>query len=82
MFVRYSELNRINNKYTTIPPPLLTTVPAQGILKFTRSSVRSEVATEVVVASHLKILVPDTVDVVAVGGLGDVNLALVDQFLK
>ena len=61
---------------------MLTTVPAQGILKFTRSSVRSEVATEVVVASHLKILVPDTVDVVAVGGLGDVNLALVDQFLK
>ncbi len=58
------------------------TVPAQVILEFTRSSVRSEVATEVVVALHLKILVPDTVDVVAVGGLGDVNLALIDQFLK
>ncbi len=47
-----------------------------------RSSVRLEVATEVVVALHLKILVPDTVDVVAVGSLGNVDLVLVDQFLK
>jgi hypothetical protein len=61
---------------------LLTTVPAQVILEFTQSIVRSEVATEVVVALRLKILVLDTVDVVTVGSLGDVNLALIDQFLK
>ena len=61
---------------------MLTTVPAQVILEFTQSIVRSEVAMEVVVALCLKILVPDTVDVVTVGSLGDVNLAHIDQFLK
>jgi hypothetical protein len=57
-------------------------VPSQVILKFTRSRVGVEVATEVVVVARPKILVPDTVDVVGVGGLGDVNLALVDHFLE
>jgi hypothetical protein len=57
-------------------------VTAQVIFKFTRSRVRAEVATEVVVVARLKILVPDTVDVVSVGSISDVNLALVDQFLE
>jgi hypothetical protein len=57
-------------------------VPAQVILEFTGLRVGMEVATEVVVLMQPKILVPDTVDVVSVGGLGDVNLALVDQFLE
>jgi hypothetical protein len=37
---------------------------------------------EVVVVVRPKILVLDTVDVVGVGGIPDVNLALVNQFVE
>jgi hypothetical protein len=57
-------------------------VPTQVILEFMRLRVGAEVATEVVIGACPKILVPDTVDVVSVGGLGDVNLILINQLLE
>ena len=61
---------------------MLTTVPARVILKFTQSHVGVDTTIEVVVVVRPKVLVPDTVDVVGVGGINDVHLALVDQFLE
>jgi hypothetical protein len=59
-----------------------SSVTAQVVIELTRSCVGAKIALEVDAVAAQEIFVPDLVDVFQVGGLRDVNLALVDKVLK
>jgi hypothetical protein len=68
-------------KSTIHTSSLLSTISAQVVLEIMGSCVTSKVASKVMTVAWAEVLVADSIDVILVTGVCDVDVASVDEFL-